>query len=117
MMKKPSQRYVPFAFASLLCLGMTPAAISCGFHPAMEVHLESMYPGTLPVAVALRRAADNGVIDASALAALSNGTALYADTQHRLQVFRKVLDASPAASELPASFSLGYVESDLWTRY
>jgi hypothetical protein len=76
-----------------------------------------MYPGSFSVAVALRRAADNGVIDAAALEAPSEGTALYADTVHRLQAFRKAIAASPAAAELPVSFSLGYVESDLWSRY
>lgn len=106
-----------------------PPAIGCGFHAPLGVQLESMYPGSFPVAVALRRAADKGVIDAAALEAPGKGTALdralhpsrlrqqYVDTQHRLQAFRKTLAASPAAAELPASFSLGYVESRLWTRY
>ena len=76
-----------------------------------------MYPGSLPVAVALRRAADSGVIDATGLEAPSKGAAFYVDTVRRLQEFRKALAASPATAELPASFSLGYVESRLWTRY
>jgi hypothetical protein len=76
-----------------------------------------MYPGSFPVAVALRKAADRGVIDATALEAPSKGTALYGDTVRRLQEFRKALAVSRAAAELPASFSLGYVESQLWTRY
>ena len=103
--------------AGLLYLGTVPAAIGCGFHPALEPQLESMYPGSLPVAVALRKAADNGVINAAALEAPGNGTAIYIDTVRRLQEFRKALTASPAAAELPRSFSLGYVESQLWTRY
>ena len=110
-------RFNNYLLAGLLCLGVAPAAIGCGFHPAMEVQLESMYPGSFSVAVALRNAADNGVIDATALVALSNGTAHYVDTVHRLQEFRKVLAATPAAAQLPANFSLGYVESQLWTRY
>jgi hypothetical protein len=67
--------------------------------------------------VALRRAADNGVIDAAVLESASKGTALYVDAVGRLQEFRKALAASPAAGELPASFSLGCVDSQLWTRY
>jgi hypothetical protein len=117
MMRKLSHLYTPFALAGLLCLGVVPAAIGCAFHSALEVQLEGMYPGSFPVAVALRRAADNGVIDAAALEAPSKGTALYADTVRHLQAFRKTLAASPAAANLPASFSLGYVESYLWTRY
>ena len=116
-MGQPWQFCAPLALAGLLCLGAAPVAIGCGFHPSMEVELEGMYPGSLPVAVALRRAADNGVIDASALEAPANGTASYDDTVRRLQAFTKTLAASPAAAELPASFSLGYVESRLWTRY
>jgi hypothetical protein len=96
---------------------VAPVAIGCGFHPSLEVELEDMYPGSLPVALALRKAADRGVIDAVALEAPSKGTALYVDTVHRLQDFTKTLAASPAASELPSSFSLGYVESGLWARF
>jgi hypothetical protein len=76
-----------------------------------------MYPGSFHVAVALHKAADNGVIDAAALEATSKGTALYVDAVRHLQEFRKALAASPAAAELPASFSLGCVDSQLWTRY
>jgi hypothetical protein len=117
MMGKRAHLYTPFALAGLLCLGVAPAAIGCGFHAPLAVQLEGMYPGSLPVAVALRRAADSGVVDTAALEALGKGTALYADTVRHLQAFRKTLAASPAAAELPASFSLGYVESRLWTRY
>jgi hypothetical protein len=116
-MRKPSQLCTPVALAGLLCLGVAPAALGCGFHPAMEVQLESMYPGSLSVAVALRTAADNGLIDAAALEAPGTGTALYSDSVRRLQEFRNALAASPAAANLPASFSLGYVESHLWARY
>jgi hypothetical protein len=76
-----------------------------------------MYPGSFPVAVAVHRAAENGVIDAAALEAMSNGTAHYDDAVRRLQEFGRALAVSPAATELPASFSLGYVDSQLWTRY
>jgi hypothetical protein len=117
MMAKPSQLCTPLAFAGLLCLGAAPAAFACGFHPALEVQLESMYPGSFSVAVALRSAADSGVIDAAALQAPSKRHALYIDAVRRLQELGKTLAASPAAADLPASFSLGYVESQLWSRY
>lgn len=116
-MRKLSHLYAPFVLCSVLFLGVEPAAIGCGFHAPLQVQLNSMYPGSLPVAVALRKAADKGVIDAAALAAAGKDTANYADTVHRLQSFSKVLAASPTAAELPASFSLGYVESQLWARY
>ena len=76
-----------------------------------------MYPGSLSVAVALRKAADSGAIDAAALDAPRNVATLFLRTMPRLQDFRKFLAASPAAAELPANFTLGYVESGLWTRF
>jgi hypothetical protein len=106
-----------YLLAGLFCLGAAQAANGCGFHSPLEVQLESMYPGSLSVAVALRRAADSGVIDAAALEGPGRGAALYSEAVHRLQAFRNALAASPAAAELPASFSLGYVESHLWARY
>jgi hypothetical protein len=117
MMRKCTRLLAPLALAGLVGVAAAPAAIGCGFHPSLEVTLESMYPGSLPVAVALRRAADTGVISAAALEAPGNGTASYDDTVHRLQEFRKILATSSAAAELPSSFSLGYVESQLWSRY
>ncbi|HMQ12032.1 MAG TPA: hypothetical protein PKD21_01130 [Candidatus Competibacter phosphatis] len=116
-MRKLSHLCTPIALAGLLCLGVPPAAFGCAFHAVPEVRLESMYPGSLSVAVALRKAADNGVIDAEALQAPSKRRALYIDSVSRLHAFRGAIAASPAAAELPASFSLGYVESRLWTRY
>jgi hypothetical protein len=96
---------------------VAPTALGCAFHASLGVQLESMYPGSFRVAVALRKAADGGVIDAAALEAPRTPAALFIETTPRLQRFRKALAASPAASELPSSFSLGYVESRLWTRF
>jgi hypothetical protein len=117
MMEKPSPICTPFALAVLLCLGAAPAALGCGFHSPLQVQLEGMYPGSLSVAVALRSAADNGLIDAAALEAPGRGAALYGEAVRRLQELRKTLAASRSAADLPASFSLGYVDSWLWTRY
>jgi hypothetical protein len=36
---------------------------------------------------------------------------------HRLHELRKAIAESSAIEELPANFSLGYVESNLWSRY
>ncbi len=60
--------FVAAALPGLLCPGVAPAAIGCGFHPSPEVQLEGVYPGSFPVAVALRKTADKGVIDAAAAA-------------------------------------------------
>jgi hypothetical protein len=107
-------------FAAILAVSVcavhvaAPAAYGCAFHNTLpEARLDGMHPGSLSVAVALRKAADSGVIDAAALEAPHTHAALYVDTVARLQAFRSAL----AASELPTGFSLGYVESGLWSRY
>jgi hypothetical protein len=114
---KASQLCAQFALAALLCLGTVPATFGCGLHAPLGVRLDGMYPGSLSVAVALRGAADNGLIDAADLEAPGSGAVLYIDSVRRLHAFRTTLAASPAVADLPASFSLGYVESRLWTRY
>jgi hypothetical protein len=82
-----------------------------------EVQLEGTYPGSLTVAVALRKGADSGLIDGVALQAPNMGDTFHIDTVSRLHAFKKGIAVSPAASDLPASFSLGYVDSQLWARY
>jgi hypothetical protein len=116
MMRIPSQLLAPIGLCGLLGLGAAPSAVGCGFHN-LDLQFGVMYPGSLSVAMALRNAADTGVIDAAAVEAVSNDPSRYVEAVLRLQAFRKYLAASPAAAELPASFSLGYVESHLWTRY
>jgi hypothetical protein len=96
---------------------VAPAAIGCAFHAPLGVQLESMYPGSFAVAVALRRAADSGVINSAVLDEPRNVATLFLKTMPRLQDLRKLLAASHSAAELPQSFTLGYVESDLWTRF
>ena len=99
--------------AGLLCLVAGPA-FGCAYHGAIDAQLKVMYPGSLAVAVALRQAADAAVIDADALVAPQRRRALYIDSVGRLQAFRT---AMTAAGGLPPAFSLGFVESGLWTRY
>jgi hypothetical protein len=94
-----------------------PVAIGCGFHAPLDAKLESMYPGSFAVAVALRRAADSGVIDSAVLDEPRNVATLFLKTMPRLQDVRKFLARSHSAAELPASFTLGYVETGLWTRF
>ena len=116
-MERPSHLGATIALVGLLGLGTASAAFGCAFHAMPDVQLIGIYPGSLSVAVALRRAADNGVIDSAALEAPGKRRAVYIDSVRRLHALRKAIAASPAVSDLPASFSLGYVESQLWTRY
>ena len=130
-MRISSHLHSPLALAGLLGLGAARAALGCAYHSALDVQLASMHVGSISVAVALRKAADSGVIDAKALEGPSTSTTgsdesvrglmsravRYNQAVSRLEVCREVLAASPAVAELPASFSLGFVESRLWSRY
>jgi len=106
-----------YLLIGLLCLGAAPTAIGCGYHTPLDVQLESMYPGSFSVAVALRQAADSGVIDVVNSEPSGDRAALYSEAVGRLHEFSNTLAASRSAGDLPASFSLGYVESHLWARY
>lgn len=114
-----TSRIVPAVLTlSLAVTFSAPAAIGCAFHNAIpETQLEAMYPGSIAVAVALRKAADSGDIDLEALEGAASGTLSYTDTMRRLHQFAMALAASQAVAELPSSFSLGYVESRLWARF
>jgi hypothetical protein len=106
-----------YLLASLLFLSTVSSAFACAYCSMKEIQLGGMHPGSLTVAVALRRAADSGVIDGAALRAPSPGSTLHISSVGRLHAFKKAIAASPAAKNLPSSFSLGYVEIRLWNRY
>lgn len=115
-MKRFTHLFAPVVLTGLFCFGVTPSVLGCGYHATPELRLENMYPGSLSVAVALRKAADSGVIDAADLKT-NPDPARYHEAEQRLQAFAALLAASPAAATLPANFSLGFVESHLWSRY
>lgn len=102
--------------AALCCLTAGPA-LGCAYHGIPDLQLQGLHPGSLSVAVALRNAADAGVIDADALVVPVGRGGLHIDTVRRLQAFRSAIAAYAEADKLPQSFSLVFVESSLWTRY
>jgi len=116
--KKALYPFVPLALAGWLGYGGVPVALGCSFHAVVpEVQLESMYPGSMGVAVSLRKAADSGVIDAATLEMRSRDTAHYNDAVQSLRALADAMARSPEAGALPENFSLGFVESSLWARY
>jgi hypothetical protein len=95
------------------------AALACGYHGAMGERLSAMHPGSVQVAVALRRAADSGMLDAKALEEIGRRPALYLETVRRLHAFKRAINRALGANDPAAvpSFSVGLVESALWTRF
>jgi hypothetical protein len=116
---KSSNSLLTFAMMSLIGLVTSPpVALGCGFHASMpEVQLGGMYKGALSVAVAVRKATDNGIIDSKALEGNDGSEARYNASMRSLQELGNAISASPVTAELPESFSLGFVESSLWSRY
>jgi len=90
-------------------------ASACGYHGAMGDGLSAQYPGSIEVAIALREAADAGVIDGRSLAPKKTDLFGYHRTVQRLyrmrnHIGRRDLEGMP-------SFSLLLVETALWSRF
>lgn len=101
----------------LLGMACIPAAVGCGYHVAIGDHLEVMHPSSLTVAVALRRAAEAGTLDWSELEAALHRPGKYPEVVSQLEAFGSALESVAAKSDGGLTFSLGFVESGLWTRY
>lgn len=95
------------------------ATLACGYHGAMGERLSAMHPGSVQVAVALRRAADSGVVDGKALDDIGRRPALYLETVRRLHAFKRAINRASGANgtAVVPSFTVGFVESGLWTRF
>lgn len=100
-----------------LALASTQSALACGYHGAIGDHLSVMHPDSVVVAVALRRAAQAGTVNLSDLETALRRPGIYLDVVRRLQKFRSALAPVILDSNSDLTFSLGFVESGLWTRY
>ena len=112
---------VAAVWLTLMCCAST--TLACGYHGTMGERLSAMHPGSVQVAVALRRAADSGVVDGKALDDIGRRPALYLETVRRLHTFKRAfnraIDRALGASDpgVVPPFSVGLVESGLWTRF
>lgn len=103
--------------AGIMATVLLPPAAACGYHGTIGNYFSVMYPSSLVVAVALKRASDEGVID---LGETRNGTwptKQYLDAVRQLNKLQTALAKSVSPNDSPPSFSLGFIESGLWTRY
>jgi len=95
---------------------LQPAA-ACGYHGTIGNYLSVMHPSSLTVAVALRRAAEAGTVDLLDLDAAIHRPGMYLGAVRELQAFGSALATVAGDSDSGLTFSLGLVESGLWTRY
>lgn len=103
--------------AGIMATVALPPAAACGYHGTIGNYLSVMHPDSLIVAVALRRASNEGIIDAEEASFSVRQPALYMDAVHRLHQLEAALTKSVSPGESPPSFAIGFVESGLWTRY
>lgn len=103
--------------AGLMATVALPPAAACGYHGTIGNYFSVMYPSSLVVAVALKRASDEGVIDAEATRIGTRQTEQYLDAVRQLHKLETALAKSVSPNDSPTSFSIGFIESGLWTRY
>lgn len=114
----PPERWLSTALLGgiLVTTGLPPAT-ACGYHGTIGNYLSVMHPDSLAVAVALRRASNDGVIDADEASFSAKRPALYIDAVRRLHKLKAALTQSASPDDSPSNIALGFVESGLWTRY
>lgn len=103
--------------AGVLGLACAHSALACGYHGAIGDHLSVMHPDSLVVAVAMRRAAEAGTLDFSDLEAAVRRPGMYLSVVRRLHHLRGPIASATANGDSELTFSVGLVESGLWTRY
>lgn len=97
-------------------LSLVPQSVrACGFHGLLGSGFSAQYPGSIDVAIALREAADIGVIDPASLEPKKADLFAYHRAVQRLQKLSGIL-ANNDIAQTP-TFSLLLVESALWSRY
>jgi hypothetical protein len=108
--------------AGVLCLAAASVALACGYHGDIGEHFGVLHSDSLVVAVAMRKAADRGVIEIESLDAPASKPALLykqaqlSDAMLRLYALKAALASPTREKGPPLGFSIVLVESGLWSR-
>lgn len=100
---------------SVLLSVASPDARACGYHGILGNGFSAQYPGSINVAIALREAAEGGLIDPQSLMPKSADLLAYHRTEQRLRRIREAVAQNQSGQKL--AFWLLLVESGLWSRY
>ena len=110
------KRTIVFGIVGAMLLSFAPNVVrACGFHGLLGSGFSAQYPGSIDVAIALREAADTGVIDPASIQPKKADLFAYHRAVQRLQKLRDLM-ADNDVAKIP-TFSLLLVESALWSRY
>lgn len=100
----------------LLAVATTYPSAACGYHGSLGDGFSASHPKSIDVAIAIRQAADDHLLDREILApSVKDFLALHRATQ-RLKNLRDLLQPRTDIALTPA-FSVLLVESALWSRY
>ena len=113
IMSAPTARKAAAVAGVLFALAAQPV-VACYFDGVMSVNWAPLHPQSLTVAMKVREAADEGVLDAALLDPKAAGPLGYLRATQRLRQLGMSLAES--ADAMPPMTVL-FVESGLWTRY
>ena len=111
----PYLRRCALLAALLLSVAPTGPVAACAYEAVPGNLFQIIHPGSLEVAVAMRKAFDDGLMAEPAATPAELGQAGYWAAVRRLDRLQALLTASPAAATLPPT-SLVFIESALWSR-
>jgi hypothetical protein len=118
-MMSTTRRAARSALIALLALqGLAIPAKACGFDGVFDGSFGVPHTRSIEVAVAVRRAVEEGMLPPSALEPIvPNAAGLWRATS-RLHALERRLSAIPAGVSLPvASMAVLFIDSGLWTRF
>lgn len=116
-MKRAAAYAVALLATAAVTFGAVRPALSCGFHGLLGDAFAAQYSGSIEVAVALREAADAGLLEGSLVRPRLSDLTAYQRTVRRLLALRGALDAAYETTERPLpAFAVLLIESRLWSR-
>jgi hypothetical protein len=93
-------------------------AVACAFDGAFDGSFGSIHPRSIEVALAVRRAVDEGLLPQQALTPLTPGAAgLWQATEQLKRLGRRLSVARKKGPDNPPDIALLLSESGLWARY
>jgi len=112
-----SRRWFVSAVAGVAAAGIGGTARGCGFDAAFDVGFGSIHPRAIEIALAVRRAAADGLLPRDVLDPLTPGAAGLWQATQTLRRFGQCLSAARGAGVQSPDVALLCSDASLWTRY
>src|SRR5262245_42849960 len=108
------RRSLGAALLLLAACGGASSGVACGYHGGPGDGFSAQHPQSIAVAVALRRALDDGVL---ASPKVLPPFLAFSRASHTLHEVQRALAADVEPSQAAVGFALLLVEAGLWARY